>query len=225
MLRFGVLLLLGMASAALAQTAAPADRAPVPKATHTCSADALGVLPNPVEIAFRIAADGTVVQTAILQTSGSASADQAAVTCVKAWTYEPAMRGGTPVEWVARVTLQSSESRGTFLYDERRQNTTMANVTPAMAKAFDRLIRDAQSRCQLLYPVFLEGSESPKARNRVVAKRFADGRVETSISMSSPEPKADERARQCVAYLIGRHDDLPPVFAVEIEIDWARYEE
>ncbi len=49
-------------------------------------------------LTYRIAEDGSVKSVAIAKSSGSDALDKAAVSCVKAWTYGPAMLEGKPIE-------------------------------------------------------------------------------------------------------------------------------
>ncbi len=220
-MRAGVFLFLCLASPALAQTAPAGDHAPVPKPPlHICSDSVLKTIDSPVTLGFRITPEGTVGDVAVLQSSGSDSADQAAQSCVKTWTYEPAQRDGAAIEWQAHVTLHSEKVART---GDGRQDAAMTNVTPEIAKALDHFIHDMQGRCQVLYKTDARYGDRQRARNRVVVKRLADGHTDIAISQSSPVHGADDGARACAAYLIGKHDDLPLVFTVEIEIDWARY--
>jgi len=56
-------------------------------------------------VAFIIQTDGYVTDVTVEQSSGDAELDAAALTCVRAWHYIPAVQGGTPVatRWSADV--------------------------------------------------------------------------------------------------------------------------
>jgi TonB family protein len=220
-MRAAILAFLCCAGVALADPV-QIDRQPVPKMGHACGGAALKALTKPVTVGFRITAKGNVGETVILESSGSEAGDQAATECIKNWTYDPALKGGVPVDFLARITLRSEFVRDLNSFDDQTEYITLANASPEAAKALVRLIQDAQRRCPDLYWVELNG-DIFHARNRIVARRLGTGEIETSISRSSPVSMADTSARRCVTNMIGRHKDLPPAFAVEIEIDWARY--
>jgi TonB family protein len=219
MLRFALVALIGLSVSAFAE---PVDSLPIAKPPlHICASPDLVAVDKPVLVEFRIGADGTVVELALAKSSGSAAADLAALGCVKNWTYEPAIKNGKPVDFIAKVLVQQNRLAQS---DEWRPNVSVTNASPEIAKALDRLIRDVQFRCPALYDdVALDDYATSRARNRIVAHRFADGRIETKLVKSSPMLHADKNADVCVRYLIGKHDDLPPAFTVDIEINWALF--
>lgn len=49
-------------------------------------------------VAFRLGTDGSVKDATIKQSAGSSSLDRAALDCVSAWLYLPALHNGVPVE-------------------------------------------------------------------------------------------------------------------------------
>jgi TonB family protein len=57
------------------------------------------------KLAFKVVGDGTVAEAKVLESSGSERLDRAAVECVSAWHYKPAIRQGqiADVEWQAAV--------------------------------------------------------------------------------------------------------------------------
>jgi periplasmic protein TonB len=61
-----------------------------------------------VVLEIRVTPDGTVVSLRIVESSGVASLDQAALEAVRAWRFEPARRRGQPVEAVVNVPVRFS---------------------------------------------------------------------------------------------------------------------
>jgi protein TonB len=53
-----------------------------------------------------VSAEGMPVTVAVVETSGFASLDAAAMTAVQRWRFVPATRGGTPVPAVAEVPVR-----------------------------------------------------------------------------------------------------------------------
>lgn len=58
-----------------------------------------------VQMGLTITTQGAVTDVVVLNSSGYADLDQAAVDCVREWTYNPAREGGNPVAapWLANV--------------------------------------------------------------------------------------------------------------------------
>jgi TonB family protein len=50
------------------------------------------------DVSYRVAADGSVKNAAVLRSSDGADLDQAALDCVATWRFFPTYEGGTPVE-------------------------------------------------------------------------------------------------------------------------------
>jgi TonB family protein len=65
-----------------------------------------------VQLAFRIAADGTVKKVKVVKSSGNDDLDAAAAGCAGRWTYKPAIRDGAAVEvpWSAMVVWKLRET-------------------------------------------------------------------------------------------------------------------
>jgi protein TonB len=59
-----------------------------------------------VILEVHITALGTVESLSVVQTSGVASLDQSALDTVRAWRFEPARRGGSPVSSVVNVPVR-----------------------------------------------------------------------------------------------------------------------
>ena len=77
---------------------------------HTCTenypeAEAKAGIGGTTMLEFRITVDGTVASPRVLQSSGNDDLDQAALSCVAQWRYEPAMQNAKPIEvpWKAKV--------------------------------------------------------------------------------------------------------------------------
>ncbi len=185
---------------------------------------------SPATVRFTITKQGTVVDPQIALSSGSAVLDQTALTCVLSWKYEPGARDGQSVDWPAKAivrwdaTDQTSAARAHDIPGEGyQQKTRMTNVSPEIAHVFDRLIASVETRCPQLYPVRPLDMDIMHARNRVVVRRQNGGAIEATISQSSTTPTADAHALRCAKHLAEEKSDLPPTFAVEVEIDWAVY--
>lgn len=81
----------------------PGASKPLAIGTHNCldqyPADAKAVhVEGITSLSYRIAEDGSVKQITIRTSSGNATLDKAAIGCVKAWTYTPAMLDGKPID-------------------------------------------------------------------------------------------------------------------------------
>ena len=55
---------------------------------------------------MNVSAEGMPVTVAVVETSGFASLDAAAMTAVQQWRFVPATRGGTPVPAIAEVPVR-----------------------------------------------------------------------------------------------------------------------
>jgi periplasmic protein TonB len=62
---------------------------------------------------FRIGTDGRTKNVMVVQSSGSADLDEAAVEGARCWRYKPATRNGQPVEidWTTKVNWQLTKSK------------------------------------------------------------------------------------------------------------------
>jgi TonB family protein len=75
---------------------------------HTCAYPPVHAGPNAsgtTRIAFKVAITGTVQDPVIARSSGSTQLDNAALSCVAAWLYAPAIKDGQPVQvgWGATI--------------------------------------------------------------------------------------------------------------------------
>jgi protein TonB len=52
-----------------------------------------------------VAADGSVKDTEVEQSSGNDELDKAAMNCAKSWHYKPAMQNGRPVEALTQADV------------------------------------------------------------------------------------------------------------------------
>jgi TonB family protein len=93
----------------------PAPMVSAPKATgapHTCAPNQYYPakqwrehVEGGTKLSLTVAADGTVKDAAVAETSGDAGLDQAAVSCASTWNYAPAMQNGAAiaVPWQVKV--------------------------------------------------------------------------------------------------------------------------
>jgi len=59
-----------------------------------------------VHVSFQIAADGTTKDASVISSSGDAGLDALTVSCVEQWRYEPATKGGQPVDFPWEANLR-----------------------------------------------------------------------------------------------------------------------
>lgn len=98
-----------LATTARAETNVTTTTSPVPLDVHVChnfphSAAWTGT-EGESTVSFHIAADGTVKDLSITQSSGDRDLDQAALTCASLWRYKPATHDSVAVEvpWTAQI--------------------------------------------------------------------------------------------------------------------------
>jgi TonB family protein len=157
-----------------------------------------------VKLAFKVTETGAVVDVKIAVSSGDAGSDERAAKCVAKYIYTPATHNGVAV---AAFT--------TFDYHWGR----LADMT-GERKAFARLERDADRRCQRLYPIDKHFDLTGQPITLVAVARLPSGEVQTKIVQSAGS-KADANATKCVVHLIADHEDLPAVFTRTISVDWS----
>jgi TonB family protein len=140
-------------------------------------------------LTFRITAEGTVRDIAVLQSSGSLDLDTASIGCAKEWRYRPATKNNAPIEvsWQAEVMwkIQTPSDPATVsLFDA----TMPCMKTPPLT--FDDLKRAPYST--------------------VLRIRIAKGKLaKVAVAASSGNPELDQRALAC-------YEDLPTDFTLDI---------
>lgn len=86
-----------------------AASAPVPADAHVCRnyphSSVWREAQGKAVVNFQVMPDGTVQSAVLAQSTGDADLDAAALSCVAAWHYKPALRDGQPVQaaWAAQV--------------------------------------------------------------------------------------------------------------------------
>jgi TonB family protein len=63
------------------------------------------IYPQPTEVRFTIATDGSVKNIVVVKSSGIPSVDERAAECAATWHYQPATQNGVPVEfnWIVGI--------------------------------------------------------------------------------------------------------------------------
>lgn len=179
------------------------DTRPVLIGWHDCTMPRTGD-PKKIKLAIEITETGKVQNVRVVETSGDSHVDELAANCVSGWTYKPATHDGVPV--AHKMTTE---------YHWGRVEDLEGN-----AKAFAKLERDADRRCHRLYPVNASFLPPGQAVSLVSVARLPSGEVQTTIAGSAGET-ADKHAVDCLLDLVKDHDDLPPVFARTIAVDWS----
>jgi TonB family protein len=157
-----------------------------------------------VKLSYRITETGVVENITITQSSGDPRVDERVVACVAHWTYRPATHNGVAVA-VPKI----------FTYHGARIEDLTGD-----RKAFADLERDADKRCQKLYPVKREFLDTAHTLSLVAIARLPSGEVQTTIEGSAGE-RADKNAMACLKDIVKNHDDLPATFKRTIAVDWS----
>lgn len=157
-----------------------------------------------VKLTYRVTETGTVEDVKVVQSSGDPRVDERVVACVSGWTYKPATRDGVPV----------AVSRTTSYHGGRIEDMS------GDRKAFADLERDADKRCQKLYPVRREFLDTSHLLSLVIVARLPSGDVQTAIAGSAGE-RADKNAMACLKDIVKDHEDLPASFTRTIAVDWS----
>jgi TonB family protein len=157
-----------------------ADHGPLPVATHNCPdypADALAEdSSGQTAVAFQVATDGSPTDLRVEQSSGDGRLDQAAMRCVSAWRYEPAIIDGRPaaVSWKTVIRWQI--------------DTEMPLVKPGTTHDCAIWRQTADEPGHAYSPVMIDFAID------------ATGAVQGPfVGVSSGDETFDEFARQCVA--------------------------
>ncbi len=156
------------------------------------------------KVAFTVTETGAIADMHVVESSGSAEADERVMKCVAGYSYRPATHNGVPVS--APEHFDFRWGRLQDLEGERH--------------AYAALEYDADRRCHKLYPIdrrFFSGSQPISL---VIISRQDAGEVQTSIAQSAGE-KADKNAVTCLKDIVKDHSDLPASFARTIAIDWS----
>lgn len=183
--------------------AADTDTVPVLTGYKECS------LPRPdgverARVRVHITAEGKVASAELIETSGDAKYDKAAIDCMMQWTYKPATHNGQPVEFVAV-----------------REFGIHREDSPEDHKPFSSLKRDIDRRCHKLYPVKAYDLKPGHNISLVTVSRSAAGELRMEVSQSAGE-RADKQAVSCIKALIADsdHADLPASFVHTFEVRW-----
>ncbi len=157
-----------------------------------------------VKLSYRVTATGAVEDIKVIQSSGDPRADERVVSCVAHWIYKPATHNGVPV----------AVTRTTDYHGARIEEMT------GDRKAFAELERDADKRCQKLYPLKREFMDTAHTLSLVIITRLPSGEVQTAIAGSAGE-RADKNAMACLKDIVKDHENLPATFARTIAVDWS----
>jgi len=182
---------------------AEADTKPMLQGIHEC--DPPGLADNQeVKLAFTVTESGAITDMHVVQSSGSADADERVMKCVARYTYKPATHNGVPV---AHPT--------DFIFHWAR-----AADLEGVRKAFALLERDADRRCHKLYPIDRKLTALTQPISLIVVSRNEAGEVQTIVSQSASE-RADKNAMACLKDILRDHHDLPATFSRGIAVDWS----
>lgn len=155
---------------------------------------------------FKVTAAGTVEDMKVVQSSGNPDSDAKAAKCVAGYTFKPATHNGVPVDGVGHFSFNFG--------------TRIADMEDGPRKAFHVLERDADRRCQKLYPINVKFDLTGQPISLVTIARLKSGEIQTKIMQSAGET-ADAHAVKCLTELVRGHDDLPAEFVRTISIDWS----
>ena len=157
-----------------------------------------------VKLSYRITETGTVENIEVVRSSGDPHVDEGVVAFVAQWTYKPATHNGVPVAFTKKTDYHGG----------RIEEMT------GDRKAFAALERDADKRCQKLFPVNYNFMDTTHTLSLVTVARLPSGEVQTTITGSAGE-RADKNAMACLKTIVKEHDDLPAVFTRTIAVDWS----
>ncbi|MGH6873003.1 MAG: TonB family protein [Rhizomicrobium sp.] len=132
-----------------------------------------------VDLSYVVTADGSTKDLAVAKTSGDDELDQAALSCVAAFRYRPAMKNGVAIDfpWKSRVIWKISDT------------TTPLPVLSAASPRSCPLERQDSSRAAPPYPVTL------------IVKTGSDGTVTgEDIAESSGDDIFDNYVLDCVKH-------------------------
>lgn len=167
------------------------------------------------QLSFKIEADGSVKDPAVVDSSGNADLDWAAVSCVGGWRYKPAMVDGTPTEvpWQAKVQWISPSGTVQFLA-----------VVPGPTTIAD----DIASLCAHKRPDTIAlPAEGQPGITSVTYRVMPTGQItDVGVGRSSGDAALDHVLVQCV--IDARHFDVsiftfpPEGITGHIDVDWRR---
>ena len=159
-----------------------------------------------IRFVFKVTAAGAIEDVRVEQSSGDPEADAKATKCAAGLIFKPATHNGVPVDGIAH-----------FNYNFGTRITDMAE---GPRKAFHVLERDADRRCQKLYPINIRFDLTGQPITLVTVARLKSGEIQTKITQSAGET-ADANAVKCITQMVREHDDLPAEFVRTISVDWS----
>ena len=156
------------------------------------------------KVAFTVTEAGAITDMHVVESSGSADADERVMKCVASYSFRPATHDGVAVA----APYHFPYHWGRLQDMEGEQH------------AYAELERDADHRCHKLYPLDRRFFSETQPISLVVISRQEQGDVQMAISQSAGE-KADRNAIRCLQDILKAHDDLPAQFARTISINWS----
>jgi len=166
-------------------------------------------------VSFKIEPDGSVKDPAVVNSSGNADLDWAAVTCVSSWRYKPAIQNGRPAEvpWQANVQWMNSPS------------TTQYHVVIPSPKT---VAEDIASLCANKRPDTIAlPAEGQPGITSVTYRVMPTGQItNVGVGRSSGDAALDHILVQCV--IDAGHFDVsiftfpPEGIMGHIDVDWRR---
>jgi TonB family protein len=140
---------------------------------------------------FRIAADGSVQDAAIVRSSGNPTVDAATLTCVGLWRYKPAMRDGKPVDspWQANSRWSAPPPRAAV---------PAQAATPSLPRYDTAPYPIGWRSCATFYPSSATaGPDGPTILSVLISRK---GTVESAtVAKSSGNAEFDAAAVACNA--------------------------
>lgn len=189
-----------LASVFLAGAAHAADTRPMLAAIKECATPSHHTVE--AKVGFIVAADGTLADLHVIDSSGDADIDERIVKCVSGYTFKPATHNGMPVA-----------APDTFLFRQARVEDLSGD-----RYAFAKLERDADYRCHKLFPIDRNALSGNKI-SLVGVHRAENGPYQLAILQSAGE-KADKQALACLKTILASHEELPASFTRGISVDW-----
>jgi len=152
----------------------------------------------PATVQFRITKEGTVADPVIGKSSGNETLDQAAISCMLTWKYEPARRNGEAVDFPWTAVAQWRVRDGVAPFVDRY---------PAL-----------REQCLRAFPLAAdEAVPGPGITELLI--RVGNGAVHGKIVRSSGNAKRDRNAIACVkSWDVSNLGGLLPPF----EVDWRK---
>ncbi|MDR3528227.1 MAG: TonB family protein [Rhizomicrobium sp.] len=168
-------------------------------------------------LSFTIGIDGTVRDPMVTLSSGDPLLDQAAIDCVKRWTYQPATENGTAVAvpWKVRVDW--------YLHNNP-EGPVEAETPPPGAKWIRPLPAPAASHgCSGSFSS-LPDPTPPSGPSALTFTIMPDGTTrDVKIAQSSGSEAHDNKAVECIKswrYIPASHDGVPVSVHWKASVDW-----